>query len=277
MIEDHLFFTGLNILLAWSVYIILLSGVMSFGNGAFMTAGAYIAGICTVKLGYPFEVGLAAATIVCFLFGLAVGFPALRTRGIYLIMVTIGLAFCVRVAAENIPYIGGVRGLRGMFGTTLYHVFIIVAITGAVLWLVSRSALQRVLDAVREDELVAGALGINVVYVRLIAFGAGAALAGLAGGLYGHYMVFVAPDHFSILISIFVVLYVILGGTNNMWGPVLGAALMTLVPEYIRVLAEWRTAFFSLVLILLLLVRPEGLLAFRTVTARAGRAGRDAA
>jgi branched-chain amino acid transport system permease protein len=271
VIEDYAFFAGLNVLLAWSVYIILLSGVMSFGNGAFMAAGAYIAGICTVKFGFPFEIGLLAACTACMALGVLVGFPALRTRGVYLIMVTIGLAFCVKVAAENIPYIGGVRGLRGMFGTTLWHVFAAVGFVGAGLWLISRSPFQRVLDAVREDEDVASALGVNVVYVRLVAFAAGAALAGFAGGLYGHYMVFVAPDHFNILISIFIVLYVILGGVNNMWGPVLGAVLMTLIPEFVRGLAEWRTAFFSLLLILLLLVRPDGLLTFRLRSVRPQR------
>jgi len=273
VIEDYAFFAGLNVLLAWSVYIILLSGVMSFGNGAFMAAGAYVAGICTVKFGFPFEAALILACLTCVAFGLIVGFPALRTRGIYLVMVTIGLAFCVRVAAENIPYIGGVRGLRGMFGTTLWHVGAALGVAGAALWLISRSPLQRILDAVREDEDVAGAIGINVVYVRLIAFAAGAGLAGFAGGVYGHYMVFVAPDHFGILISIFVVLYVILGGINNMWGPVLGALLMTLIPEFVRGLAEWRTAFFSALVIILLLLRPDGLLTYRALSVRARRRG----
>jgi branched-chain amino acid transport system permease protein len=272
VIEDHLFFTGLNILLAWSVYIILMSGTMSFGNGAFMAVGAYIAGICTVKLGLAFEPAIAAAGAFCFVFGIAVGFPALRTRGLYLIMVTIGLAFCVRVAIENTPYLGGVRGLRGLVGTSPWHVAAVLVVAGLLIWIVSRSPLQRILDAVREDEDVAGALGINVVYVQLVAFASGAALAGVAGGMYGHYMLFIAPDHFGILISIFVVLYVILGGVNNMWGPVLGAVLMTLVPEFVRFVADWRTMIFSMLIILLLLVRPEGLLAFRTVSARAPRA-----
>jgi branched-chain amino acid transport system permease protein len=271
MIEDHLFFTGLNILLAWSVYVILLSGTMSFGNGAFMAVGAYAAGVCTVKFGWPFELAAIGAAVFCFGFGAAVGFPALRTRGLYLIMVTIGLAFCLRVAIENTPYLGGVRGLRGLVGTSMWHVAVALAVVGAALWIVSRSPLQRVLDAVREDEDVAGALGINVVHVQLVAFASGAALAGLAGALYGHYMIFVAPDHFGILISIFVVLYVILGGVNNMWGPALGAAIMTLVPEFVRFIADWRTAIFSLLIVVLLLVRPEGLLAFRTVTIRAPR------
>jgi branched-chain amino acid transport system permease protein len=271
VIEDHLFFTGLNILLAWSVYIILMTGTMSFGNGAFMAIGAYVAGICTVTIGVAFEPAILIAALACFAFGLAVGFPALRTRGLYLIMVTIGLAFCVRVAIENTTLLGGVRGMRGLVGTTIWHVAAALLIVGGLLWHVSRSPLQRIFDAVREDEDVAGALGINVVHVQLVAFAMGAAIAGVAGALYGHYMLFIAPDHFGILISIFVVLYVILGGTNNMWGPVLGAALMTLLPELVRALAEWRTAFFSLVIILLLLVRPEGLLAFRTVSTRAPR------
>jgi branched-chain amino acid transport system permease protein len=269
VIEDHLLFTGLNILLAWSVYIILMTGTMSFGNGAFMAIGAYVAGICTVRLGVALEPATLIAALACFVFGLGVGFPALRTRGLYLIMVTIGLAFCVRVAIENTAFLGGVRGMRGLEGTTTWHVAAAVLIVGGLLWYVSRSPLQRIFDAVREDEDVAGALGINVVHVQLVAFATGAALAGIAGALYGHYMLFVAPDHFGILVSIFVVLYVILGGTNNMWGPVLGATLMTLLPELVRGLAEWRTAFFSLVIVLLLLVRPEGLLAFRTVSTRA--------
>jgi branched-chain amino acid transport system permease protein len=271
VIADQLFFTGINVLLAWSVYVILLSGTMSFGNGAFMAVGAYAAGLCTVRLGVPFEPAVLLAALACFVFGLAVGFPALRTRGLYLVMVTIGLAFCVRVAIENAAWLGGVRGLRGLVGASPWHVAAAVALVGAALWVMSRSPLQRVLDAVREDEDVAGALGIDVVRVRLVAFAAGAALAGAAGALYGHYMLFIAPDHFGILVSIFVVLYVIFGGVNNMWGPALGAAVMTLVPELVRFVAEWRTALFSLLIVVLLLVRPEGLLSFRTVTARAGR------
>ena len=269
MIADHLFFTGINILLAWSVYVILMTGCMSFGNGAFMAIGAYVAGVCTVKLGAPFEPAVVLAALFCFAFGILVGAPALRTRGIYLIMVTIGLAFCVRVALENIAYLGGVRGMRGLVGTSLWHVAVLVPAVGGLLWVVSRSPLQRVFDAIREDEAVAASLGIDVFRVRLVAFASGAALAGIAGALYGHYMLFVAPDHFGIMISITIVLYVILGGVNNLWGGAIGATLMTLVPEMVRFVADWRTALFSVLIIVLLLVRPDGLLRFRSVTVRA--------
>ena len=140
--------------------------------------------------------------------------------------------------------------------------------------LLSRTPLQRILDATREDELVARSLGINTVYVKVIAFGTGAALAAVAGGLYAHYMYVINPEHFGILVSVYVVLYVIMGGVNNMWGPPLGAAVMTLLPEMIRGLQAWRPIVFGVVIVVLLLVRPEGLLPFRSATARAKDARR---
>jgi branched-chain amino acid transport system permease protein len=128
--------------------------------------------------------------------------------------------------------------------------------------------MQRICDAVREDDRVAASMGINVTAVRLVGFAAGAAIAAVAGSLYGHYMNFVRPESFDVLLSIYVVLYVILGGANNMWGPLLGATVMTLLPEYFRVLADWRPTMFGVAILLLLLFRPDGLLAYRTVTAR---------
>jgi branched-chain amino acid transport system permease protein len=275
VIADHIMFTGVNILLAWSVYVILLSGSVSFANGAFMAIGGYGAGVFTTKFGLPLFVGIPIAALGTAAFGMIIGLPALRTRGIYLILVTTGIAFCVKNAIEAIPYVGGVRGMRGLVGAEPWHVWVIVAVVGLLLWLLSRTALQRILDATREDELVARSLGVNTVYVKVIAFGAGAALAAVAGGLYAHYMYVINPEHFGILVSVYVVLYVIMGGVNNMWGPPLGAAVMTLLPELIRGLQAWRPIVFGIVIVVLLLVRPEGLLPFRSATARAKDAQRD--
>jgi branched-chain amino acid transport system permease protein len=129
--------------------------------------------------------------------------------------------------------------------------------------------LQRILDAVREDELVAASLGINPVYVKLVCFGAGAFLAAIAGGFYAHYLIHVTPDQFGIVLSVFIVLYAVLGGTNNMWGPPIGATIMTLIPEFVRSLESWRPTAFGIIILGLLLIRPDGLLAFRHVTTRA--------
>ncbi len=263
MTSDHIIFTGLNILLAWSAYVILMSGSLSFANGAFMALGGYGSGVLTVKFGLPLLVALPIAAVGTAAFAALVALPALRTRGVYLILVTIGIASCLRAVLESTPYIGGVRGMTGLMGTQIWHIAVLIILVGCMLWWISRSPLQRILDAVREDESVARSMGIHTVYVKTIMFSAGAAIAAMAGGLYAHHMVFIQPENFDILVSIYIVLYVILGGTNNMWGPVLGAVTMTLLPEVLRGASEWRGTLFGAMVVLMLLIRPDGLLAFR--------------
>jgi branched-chain amino acid transport system permease protein len=274
MIQDYLFFTGINILLAWSVYIILLSGSLSFANGGFMAFGAYGAGVLTTKFGWPLWSAIACATVGAGICGALISLPALRTRGVYLILVTVGISLCTGAILESTDYLGGVMGMGGLVGAEPWHVAALVVAVGIALWLLSYTPLQRILDAVREDEHIAASLGINTAYVKVVTFGIGAGLAAAAGGLYAHYLIFIRPEHFSVLISLFMVLYVILGGVNNLWGAAIGASLMTLVPEFIRMLADWRPTVFGVMIVLLLLVRPEGLLAFRTISARARHARR---
>lgn len=269
MIQDYVVFTGINIVLAWSVYIILLAGSLSFANGGFMAIGAYVSGVLTVKFGMPLVPAAAVAGLAAGIVGVLVGFPALRTRGIYLMLVTVGIAVSVKAVIESIDYVGGVQGFGGMAGTTQWHVTVLVILVGCALWLLSKSSLQRILDAVREDELVAGSLGINVVYVKLACIGVGAFLAAVAGSFYAHYLLHVTPDQFGITLSVFIVLYAVLGGTNNLWGPALGAAIMTLLPEFVRGFESWRPTAFGLAILVLLLVRPDGLLAFRVATTQA--------
>jgi branched-chain amino acid transport system permease protein len=273
MIADHLFFAGINVLLAWSVYTVLLTGSLSFAQGAFMAIGCYGAGVLTVKFGWPLLPSTLVAAAGAAAVAAILGYPALRQRGIYLILVTLGITFCVRVVIENLKYVGAVSGFGGMVGADLYSVLIALAFVGAFLIALSYSPLQRICDAVREDDRVAASLGINVTAVRLIGFSAGAAIAAVAGSLYGHYMNFVRPESFDVLLSVYVVLYVVLGGVNNLWGPLLGASVMTLLPEYFRVLADWRPTVFGLAILIMLLFRPQGLLAFRTLTTRLKKRG----
>lgn len=269
MMQDYVVFVGINMLLAWSVYIILLAGSLSFANGGFMAIGAYVSGVLTVKFGVPLVLAALVAGLAAGLVGVLVGFPALRTRGIYLMLVTVGVTVSVKAAIESIDYVGGIQGFGGMVGTTQWHVVALVALVGCGLWALSKSPLQRTLDAVREDELSAASLGINAVYVKLVCFGAGAFLAAVAGSFYAHYLIHVTPDQFGIVLSVFIVLYAVLGGTNNLWGPPIGAAIMTLIPEFVRGLESWRPTAFGVIILGLLLIRPDGLLAFRSVTARA--------
>ena len=268
MTSAYIVLTCINILLAWSVYIIMLTGQVSIGNSAFMAIGAYVSGVLTVKFDFPLVAALMMGVIVSTMAGALIGFPALRLKGVYLIMVTIGIAASVETLIQNIPYVGGVGGFGGMFGTTVTLSVICVIIVCLILLWISRTPLQRILEAIREDERVAASMGINVTYVKVCAFAIGAGIAALAGGLYAHYMTYIYPENFGIWASIQMLLYVILGGTNNLWGPAFGAVLMTLLPEYIRFLDEWRVTVFGVLIVVLLLFRPEGLLSFRTVTAR---------
>ncbi|MGD9922431.1 MAG: branched-chain amino acid ABC transporter permease [Pseudorhodoplanes sp.] len=271
MISDHLFFTGINVLLAWSVYIVLVTGSLSFAQGAFMAVGCYVSGVLTVKFGWSLLPACLISVIVTAVLAALVGYPALRLRGVYLILVTLGITFCVRIALENIGYVGGVSGFGGMSGADLTTVLITVGLVGAFLLWFSFSPLQRICDAVREDDRVAASFGVNVTQIRMLGFAIGAAIAAAAGALYGHYMNFVRPESFDVLLSVYVVLYVILGGVNNMFGAFVGAAIMTLLPEYFRVLADWRPSVFGLAILLMLLFRPLGLLTFRLITDRARR------
>jgi len=269
MMQDYIVFVGVNMVLAWSVYVILLAGSLSFANGGFMAIGAYASGVLTVKFGMPLIPAALIAGLIAGAVGVLVGFPALRTRGIYLMLVTVGITVSVKAVIESIDYVGGIQGFGGMVGTRPWHVIALVILVGCGLWFLSKSPLQRILDAVREDELSAASLGINTVYVKLVCLGVGAFLAAVAGSFYAHHLIHVTPDQFGIVVSVFIVLYAVLGGTNNMWGPPIGGVIMTLIPEVVRGLESWRPTAFGVIILVLLLIRPDGLLAFRDVTTRA--------
>lgn len=273
MIIDHLTLTGINILLAWSAYVMLCCGSLSLANGAFMAIGAYAAGLLTVKCGFPLLLAVPIGGVAASAIGVALAFPALRTKGIYFVMLTVGITFIVQTVFQNMEIVGGVKGMSGMAGTEVWHILASVILMLVFLGLLSRSHLQRLLDAAREDEQVAQAIGINVVHLKVVSFAIGAMIAGIAGGLYAHYMIFISPEQFGIGLSLYISLYVILGGVNNFWGPALGATIITLLPEVSRGLADWRALAFGIVIVLLLLVRPEGILSFRNRTLTAKRSG----
>ena len=278
MISDHIFLTATNIILAWSVYIALMAGLLSFASGAFMAVGAYVSALMTVRAGWPLYPACLVGSVAAGLLGFVLGFPALRVRGIYLILVTLGFSISTVVIFESIDLVGGTMGMGGMTGANYVDALGATFVIGGLLYLISKSALQRSLDAVREDDRVAASLGINVVFIKVAAFAFSAIVAGIAGALYAHYLGFIRPDTFDVELALFVVLYVILGGTNNMWGPLLGATIMTLLPEYIAFLKEWRPTVFAAFIIIMLLIRPEGLLTFRTrSTSRWRTAGRQPA
>jgi len=263
--QTLLLLTGINVLLGWSAWLPLATGQLSLGNAGFMAVGAYLASALTVWARWPLVPSLLVAAAVAGVLGLVVGFPALRLHGIYLALATLGFGEIVRTFFLNFERTGGPMGMRGMSGTTLALVTACVAVIGLCLWGLAHSRLGLSLDAVHDDEIAAELIGLDVTYIKVGAFAAGAALAGLGGGLYAHHILFIEPGTFNFLASITMVLFVLLGGMRTFWGTLLGAALFTLLPEVLRGLAHWRGAFFGGLLVVLLILRPWGLLPRETL------------
>jgi len=258
---------GLNILMAWSFYIMLATGQLSLGNAAFMAVGAYMSGVLSVNFRLPFVLAVVVAVLTGALFGALVGFPALRLRGIYLAMMTIGVEEAVQLFLTNFDYVGGSRGLRGMVGSSEAIVFLCVGLVLLFLWRLENSRLGRSFEAVRDDEVAASAMGLDTTYIKVLSFSIGSAIASLAGALFAHYMFYIEPANFDIFRSLTPAFFVIFGGVETFWGPLLGAIVLTLLPEYARGIASWRDTVYGLVILAMIIWRPQGLISKAAVRA----------
>jgi branched-chain amino acid transport system permease protein len=251
---------GILLLGALSVYIILATGQLSLGNAGFMGIGAYVASYLTVKVGLPLGVALLAAGAAAGVIGVIVGFPALRLKGIYLAMATLGFGEMVRSFLVNFDAMGGSGGFHGMKHVSVGYIW---TWAGGILLLVvllERSRVWLEMRAVHDDETVAGLVGINTTVTKVGAFGVGAAIAAISGGLFAHHHVYIEPGNFGFERSIEFVLAVILGGSTVAPGALVGASLLVMLPEMLRFLADWRLAAFGTLLVIVLLVRRQGIL-----------------
>ena len=263
--------TGILLLGALSVYIILATGQLSLGNAGFMGIGAYLTSYLTVELGVPVTAALVIAALASGVIGVVVGFPALRLKGIYLAMATLGFGEMVRSFFLNFSAMGGSGGFHGMKHISVGYIW---AWAGGILLLIMLLEHSRVwleMRAVHDDETAAGLVGLNTTVTKVAAFGAGAAVAAICGGLFAHHHVYIEPGNFGFERSIDFVLAVILGGSTVAPGALVGALLIVLLPEMLRSLADWRLAAFGALLIIVLLVRRQGILdrsLFRFMTLR---------
>lgn len=251
---------GILMLGALSVYIILATGQLSLGNAGFMGIGAYITSWLTVEAGLPITVALVIAALVSGAIGVAVGFPALRLKGIYLAMATLGFGEVVRSFLLNFAAMGGPEGFHGMHHISTGYIWTWAVSVLVLVMLIEASPIWLEIRAVRDDETAAGLVGLNATEIKVGAFGCGAAVAAIAGGLFAHHHVYIEPGNFSFERSVDLVLAVILGGSTVASGALAGAVMLVILPEYLRFLAEWRFAAFGALLIAMLLVRRQGLL-----------------
>ncbi|HKW31338.1 MAG TPA: branched-chain amino acid ABC transporter permease [Verrucomicrobiae bacterium] len=273
---------GINIILAVSLNLINgYTGQFSLGHAGFMAVGAYTAAVITNQFGVEnpvasealFLSALLAGGLVAAMVGLLVGLPTLRLKGDYLAIVTLGFGEIIRVIFQNMNAVGAARGLSVMHGwTNFFWVFGFAALTVYVVTALVHSTYGRGFIAVRDDEVAAEAMGINTTKYKVAAFVIGAFFAGIAGGLYAHAIQFLTPGGFGFMLSITFVVMVILGGMGNTPGVILAAALLTLMPEGLRKLAGYphlgwigdtRMIIYSLLLIVLMLTRPQGLFIWR--------------
>lgn len=243
-----------------SVYIILSTGQLSLGNAGFMAIGAYVASWLTVEIGVPITLAIIIAALVCGAVGLIVGFPALRLKGIYLAMATLGFGEMVRSFFLNFTPTGGAGGFHGMQLISVQYIWLWTAGLLILLTMLERSRIWLELRAVHDDETAAELVGVNAVAVKVGAFGCGAAVAGISGALFAHHHLYIEPSNFGFFHSIELVLAAILGGSTVAFGGALGAALLVLLPEYLRFLADWRLAAFGALLIFVVVVRRQGIL-----------------
>jgi branched-chain amino acid transport system permease protein len=252
---------GTNALLALSIWLTLSCGMLAMANAAFMGIGAYTSALLTMNAGAPFPVaiagGMAAPAVVAFL----IGKPTLRLSGVYLAMATLAFGEVVRIVILNTEsWTGGALGLNGIpQSTEWWHMALAVALTLFVLARLRRSKIGRAFEAIKEDETAAGLMGIDVDGHKMLAFVLGAAIAGLAGTLNAHLTFFIGPSEFGFDRGVEILTMTILGGINSLFGPVVGSAIITLLPELLRGLKDYRAVFNGLILVVIVLFLPKGL------------------
>lgn len=242
------------------------TGYAAFGNAVFFGLGAYATGIAMVRWSWPFFGGLAFAALVAVAFALVIGLPILRLRGHYFALATLGLSEVVRRIVENMEITGGGNGmvlpiLRNL--NFFYYAMLGVLLAAiAFTWWLSRSKLGYGLVAIREDEDAAQAMGINTPLLKSTAYAASALFAGLAGGVYAYWMTYIEPPAvFQTILNVKMIVMAVFGGTGTIFGPVIGAFILTLISDALATrLVELANLFFGVVIIVAVLFFPKGLM-----------------
>jgi branched-chain amino acid transport system permease protein len=270
---------GINVILAVSLNLINgFTGQFSIGHAGFMAIGAYASAYFTVTFGdrvlaalgflpafgaqsVLLLAGLSIGAVLAAIAGFLVGVPSLRLRGDYLAIVTLGFGEIIRVLILNIDAVGGARGFSGIPKlANFFWIYLFAAVTILIVYRIVRSSFGRTLLAIREDEIAAEAMGVHTTRAKVISFVVSSALAGIAGGLFAHYLMFIHDKSFTFLKSFEIIIMIVIGGLGSISGSVLGAMLFIGLTEGLRQFAQYRMILFSLLLIVIMIVRPQGIL-----------------
>ena len=251
----------INVILAASLNLINgFTGQFSIGHAGFMAVGAYLSAVITVKMQLPFLIAIISGGLAAGFLGFVIGLPTLRLSGDYLAIATLGLGEIIRITILNIPYVGGASGFMGIPRyTTFTWAFFIMMFTLFFIKNFINSSHGRACISVRENEIAAEAMGVDTTKYKVMAFTIGAAFAGIAGGLFSHYFYIAHPASFTFMRSFDILTMVVLGGLGSLSGSITGAILLTFVSAALASYPEWRMVIYSLMLIILMLYRPQGL------------------
>ncbi|HUW69203.1 MAG TPA: branched-chain amino acid ABC transporter permease [bacterium] len=239
------------------------TGLFSFGHAGFMAIGAYVGAIVTARLHLPFVAAILAAGLVAGIISIGIGRLTLKLKGDYFCIATMGFGEAIRLILNNWAWVGGARGWESIpqfKGISVSLPFIVAIISVILVWNMVNSRQGRNMVAVREEELAAQMAGINVMRTKMMALVTSAVLAGIAGALMANFVGFIAPKTFNMTKSTELTIIVIFGGIGSISGSVLGALLLTALPEIFRAFSDWRLVFYGLAVIVIMVGRPQGLL-----------------
>jgi branched-chain amino acid transport system permease protein len=258
-LEGVLVLLAINTVLAYGAFLPMAAGQLNLGVAGFAAVGGYVSAYLSNNAAVPALLAIPLGALAAGAVALAVAVPVLRTRGIYLALATFALGEIVRAAILNLDVVGGAAGYPVAAFLRFPQVAAFAIAVAIFVWLLFATRFGIAITAVHDDERAADLMGLNVRAFQVAAFVLGSVLAGIGGGLYAHHFSYIEAQYFSISLSISIVLFVLFGGTQSVLGPLVGAAAFTLIPELLRGSAQWRYVLFAAIVILVMVVRPQGI------------------
>lgn len=276
--QGIMIFILINIILATSLNLATgFLGQLTLGHAGFMAVGAYASALTSIKIKSLMPdtpdlilliFSLIAAAIIAAIVGILIGIPALRLKGDYLAIITLGFGEVIRVIINNLrPLTGGAQGLTGIPKiVTFDSVFWITVVVVLLLFRLTHSRQGRAIKSIREDEIAAEAVGIKTTYFKVMGFAFAAGLAGVGGGLYANYLAFLDPNTFNFMRSVEILVIVVLGGMGSLTGTIVAAIVLTIMPEALRSFADYRLLLYSFLLVVMMIFKPEGIFGNKELT-----------
>lgn len=250
---------AINIVFAYAAFLPMVAGQLNLGIAGFAAIGGYVSAYLSGQMQIPAVMAILLGGLAAGMLALVVAIPVLRTRGIYLALATFALGQIVQASLLNLEIVGGAAGypVAAFIGLNTIAAFTVCAFVFVCLLFATRFGIA--ITAIRDDEQVSDLMGLDVRAFQVAAFAIGSAIAGIGGGMYAHHFSYLEAQYFSVSLSITIVLYVLFGGTQSVFGPLVGAGVFTLLPEILRGASQWRYVLFAAIIIVVIALRPQGL------------------